>query len=53
MTPEQQMEEFSRIISLATSIAHMAWEADYVIQIHAYAEEIILHCNNLEEKDNG
>ena len=48
MTPEQKMEVFTRIISLATTIAHLAWEADYVGQIEKYAEEIKLNCENLK-----
>ena len=48
MTPEQKMEVFTRIISLATTIAHLAWEADYVGQIEKYAEEIKLNCETLK-----
>ena len=48
MTPEEKMEVFSRIISLATTIAHLAWEADYVGQIEKYAEEIKLNCETLK-----
>lgn len=49
MTPEEKMEVFSRIISLATTIAHLAWEADYVGQIEKYAEEIKLNCETLKK----
>lgn len=48
MTPEEKMEVYSRIISLATTIAHLAWEADYVGQIEKYAEEIKLNCETLK-----